>query len=103
MAVWGYARVWTEDQNLGLQVTALTEAGVPPRHIVREKASGKVGADRPTVSIFATVFSALLLFARALLVARRVNDRPKTHRQRPRNPSLPGDPDAGAYRRFGRR
>src|ERR1700750_3015107 len=47
MAVWGYARLSTEDQKLGLQVAALTEAGVPPRHIVREKASGKAGADRP--------------------------------------------------------
>ena len=47
MAVWGYARVSTEDQELGLQITALTEAGVPPKQIVREKASGEVGADRP--------------------------------------------------------
>jgi DNA invertase Pin-like site-specific DNA recombinase len=47
MAVWGYARVSTEDQELGLQVSALTEAGVPPRHIVREKKSGRPGADRP--------------------------------------------------------
>jgi DNA invertase Pin-like site-specific DNA recombinase len=47
MAIWGYARVSTEDQELGLQITALTEAGVPPKQIVREKASGEVGADRP--------------------------------------------------------
>ena len=40
--VWGYARVSTEDQELGLQVSALREAGVPEKHIVREKASGKV-------------------------------------------------------------
>jgi DNA invertase Pin-like site-specific DNA recombinase len=43
----GYARVSTEDQELGLQVSALTEAGVPPRHIVRKKKSGRAGADRP--------------------------------------------------------
>ena len=44
---WGYARVSTEDQELGLQVTALLEAGVPEANIVQEKASGKRGADRP--------------------------------------------------------
>jgi DNA invertase Pin-like site-specific DNA recombinase len=32
---------------LGLQISALTEAGVAPDHIVREKASGKEGAERP--------------------------------------------------------
>ena len=45
--VWGYARVSTEDQDLGLQVSALREAGVPENHIVQEKASGKKGSDRP--------------------------------------------------------
>ena len=45
--IWGYARVSTEDQELGLQITALREAGVPEKHIVREKASGKAGSDRP--------------------------------------------------------
>jgi DNA invertase Pin-like site-specific DNA recombinase len=46
--IWGYARVSTEDQELGLQITtALREAGVPEKHIVREKASGKTGSDRP--------------------------------------------------------
>jgi putative DNA-invertase from lambdoid prophage Rac len=44
---WGYARVSTEDQELGLQIAALRGAGVPEKHIVREKASGKAGADRP--------------------------------------------------------
>jgi DNA invertase Pin-like site-specific DNA recombinase len=43
----GYARVSTEDQELGLQVTALRAAGVPETHIVQEKASGKTGGDRP--------------------------------------------------------
>jgi DNA invertase Pin-like site-specific DNA recombinase len=47
MATWGYARVSTEDQELGLQLTALREAGVPDENIVAEKASGKAGADRP--------------------------------------------------------
>jgi DNA invertase Pin-like site-specific DNA recombinase len=45
--VFGYARVSTEDQELGLQVSALRAAGVPDDHIVRETASGKAGADRP--------------------------------------------------------
>lgn len=45
--IWGYARVSTEDQELGLQVAALRDAGVPESHIIREKASGKAGTDRP--------------------------------------------------------
>lgn len=45
--IYGYARVSTEDQELGLQVTALRAAGVPEGNIVREKASGKAGSDRP--------------------------------------------------------
>ena len=44
---WGYARVSTEPQELGLQITALRDAGVPEANIVQEKASGKVGGDRP--------------------------------------------------------
>jgi DNA invertase Pin-like site-specific DNA recombinase len=44
---WGYARVSTEDQELGLQISALRDAGVPDAHIIQEKASGKAGADRP--------------------------------------------------------
>ena len=44
---WGYARVSTEDQELGLQITALRDAGVPEANIVQEKASGKAGSDRP--------------------------------------------------------
>jgi DNA invertase Pin-like site-specific DNA recombinase len=47
MATWGYARVSTEDQELGLQITALREAGVPEGNIIQEKASGKAGSDRP--------------------------------------------------------
>jgi DNA invertase Pin-like site-specific DNA recombinase len=47
MAIYGYARVSTEDQELGLQIAALTEAGVAKKDIVQEKASGKEGADRP--------------------------------------------------------
>jgi DNA invertase Pin-like site-specific DNA recombinase len=44
---YGYARVSTEDQELGLQVTALRAAGVPNDNIIQEKASGKAGSDRP--------------------------------------------------------
>jgi DNA invertase Pin-like site-specific DNA recombinase len=44
---YGYARVSSEDQELGLQVSALREAGVPEANIVQEKASGKAGSDRP--------------------------------------------------------
>jgi DNA invertase Pin-like site-specific DNA recombinase len=46
-AIWGYARVSTEDQELGLQITALRDAGVPEANIVQEKASAKAGSDRP--------------------------------------------------------
>ena len=35
---YGYARVSTEDQELGLQITALRDAGVPEANIVQEKA-----------------------------------------------------------------
>jgi DNA invertase Pin-like site-specific DNA recombinase len=45
--IWGYARVSTEDQELGLQVSALHDAGVPEANIITEKASGKAGAERP--------------------------------------------------------
>src|ERR1700760_2700607 len=45
--IWGYARVSTEDQELGLQIVALRMAGVPDANIVQEKASGKTGSDRP--------------------------------------------------------
>jgi putative DNA-invertase from lambdoid prophage Rac len=45
--IWGYARVSTDDQELGLQVTALRDAGVPHERIVQEKASGKAGSVRP--------------------------------------------------------
>lgn len=45
--VYGYARVSTEDQELGLQISALMEHGVPEANIIQEKASGKAGTDRP--------------------------------------------------------
>ncbi len=44
---WGYARVSTEDQELGLQVSALQAAGVADANIVQEKVSGKAQSDRP--------------------------------------------------------
>ena len=37
----------SEDQELGLQITALRDAGVPDANIVREKSSGRAGSDRP--------------------------------------------------------
>jgi DNA invertase Pin-like site-specific DNA recombinase len=43
----GYARVSTEDQDLRLQKDALREAGVSPRRIYEEKASGARGTNRP--------------------------------------------------------
>ena len=46
-ATWGYARVSTDDQELGLQITALRAAGVHEANIVQEKASGKAGSERP--------------------------------------------------------
>ena len=46
-ATWGYARVSTEDQELGLQISALRAAGVPEANIVQEKVSGKAGSERP--------------------------------------------------------
>ena len=45
--IYGYARVSTEDQELGLQISALCDADVPTANIVEENASGKAGADRP--------------------------------------------------------
>lgn len=47
---YGYARVSTQGQELGLQVTALLDAGVPEGNIVTEKASGKAGGARPAYS-----------------------------------------------------
>ena len=46
-AMWGYARVSSQDQELGLQIAALREAGVPEACIVQEKASGRAGSPRP--------------------------------------------------------
>lgn len=43
----GLRWVSTEDQELGLQVAALIEAGVPKKNIIQEKASGKADGDRP--------------------------------------------------------
>lgn len=48
MVEYGYARVSTADQSLGLQLDALTAAGVPAENITREHASG-VRSDRPAL------------------------------------------------------
>jgi len=42
----GYARVSTDDQNLDLQLDALTKHGIPLSHIFRDKLSG-AQCDRP--------------------------------------------------------
>ena len=44
MAIYGYARVSTGEQNVGLQWAALVAAGVPERAIVEETSSGMVPA-----------------------------------------------------------
>lgn len=49
MTEFGYARVSTADQSLGLQLDALTAAGVPAENITREHASG-ARADRPELA-----------------------------------------------------
>jgi DNA invertase Pin-like site-specific DNA recombinase len=46
MAVWGYARVSTDDQNTAPQVDALIAAGVPRETLVEEYISG-AAKDRP--------------------------------------------------------
>ena len=45
----GYARVSTEDQDLHLQIDALTAAGVAADDIHQEKASGAAGKRRPAL------------------------------------------------------
>ena len=51
----GYARVSTDDQDLSLQIDALTKAGVAMRRIYQEKVSG-ASDDRPA---FVATFKAL--------------------------------------------
>jgi DNA invertase Pin-like site-specific DNA recombinase len=51
----GYARVSTDDQDLSLQLDALAKAGVAPRRIFQEKASGAAD-ERPA---FLAAFRAL--------------------------------------------
>lgn len=48
MAIWGYARVSTDDQVCDLQIDALADAGVPADRIVTEVASG--AGDRPRLA-----------------------------------------------------
>ncbi|MCH7686595.1 MAG: recombinase family protein, partial [Planctomycetes bacterium] len=45
----GYARVSTDDQNLSLQIEALTRAGIPTASIFMDKISG-VKTERPGLS-----------------------------------------------------
>jgi DNA invertase Pin-like site-specific DNA recombinase len=44
----GYARVSTDDQNLALQLDALTSHGIPASQIFRDKLSG-ARCDRPSL------------------------------------------------------
>jgi DNA invertase Pin-like site-specific DNA recombinase len=46
MAIYGYARVSTDDQNTALQVDALIAAGVPKENLIEEHISG-AAKDRP--------------------------------------------------------
>ncbi len=48
--LFGYARVSTADQDLRLQVEALTAGGVSPDRIFQEKASGARGTHRPALA-----------------------------------------------------
>jgi DNA invertase Pin-like site-specific DNA recombinase len=57
MAIWGYARISTDDQTTALQIDALVAAGVPPANLVEEQISG-AAKDRPK---FATLLSRLQL------------------------------------------
>jgi len=47
--LYGYARVSTDDQNLSLQIDALTMQGIPKQHIFMDKVSG-VKTERPGLS-----------------------------------------------------
>ena len=47
--LFGYARVSTDDQNLSLQIDALTMQGIPKQHIFMDKVSG-VKTERPGLS-----------------------------------------------------
>jgi DNA invertase Pin-like site-specific DNA recombinase len=55
LAIWGYARVSTNDQNTALQVDALISAGVPKENLIEEQISG-AAKDRPK---FATLLARL--------------------------------------------
>lgn len=46
-AMYGYARVSTQEQDLGLQLDALHSAGVQPAHLIQDKASG--AKERPAL------------------------------------------------------
>ncbi|TNC45961.1 hypothetical protein FHG66_19780 [Rubellimicrobium rubrum] len=44
----GYARVWTDDQNLDLQRNVLSRAGC--KRVFEEKESGRAGTKRPALA-----------------------------------------------------
>ena len=49
----GYARVSTDDQNLALQIDALSKHGIPDSRIFKDKLSarGVTAPDSPSVSV----------------------------------------------------
>ena len=66
-AILGYARVSTTGQDLDVQLTALTGAGVAADRVFTDKLSGSAKTDRPGLA-------ALLNYARSPVVAERRND-----------------------------
>ncbi|MFQ6486199.1 recombinase family protein [Brachybacterium epidermidis] len=50
MTRYGYARVSTDEQNLGRQIDALTVHGVLPEHLHQETASG-AAPNRPVLDV----------------------------------------------------
>ena len=66
--IYGYARVSTEDQSLGLQISALRDAGVPGLTVRSDHTEWFVGQDPPAATLTAEPFTLFrLLFGRRSL------------------------------------